>query len=127
MSVNSKGRSAMVVGITDAKSILVRSKLPGTEYVINPYTGCAFGCLYCYASFTGRFVGQPKRAWGDYVFAKQNAVALFETELRKLRGAGRAPSLLLSSVTDPYQGVERRYRLTRGILEALAREPYPGP
>ena len=117
----------MVLGITDAKSVLVRSKLPDAEYVINPYTGCAFGCQYCYASFMGRFVGQPRSAWGDYVYAKRNGVAVFEAELGKLRGAGRAPSLLLSSVTDPYQGAERRCRLTRGILEALVREPYPGP
>jgi DNA repair photolyase len=114
-----------VAGI-EAKSILVRSKLPDTEYVVNPYTGCAFGCHYCYASFAGRFVGEPIGNWGNYVYAKTNAVALFEAELAKLRRHGTAPTLLLSSVTDPYQGAEKTYRLTRGILEILAREPYPG-
>ena len=110
----------------EAKSILVRSKLPDAEYVVNPYTGCVFGCHYCYASFAGRFVGEPIGNWGNYVYAKINAVPLFEVELAKLRRAGRAPSILLSSVTDAYQGAEKKYRLTRGILEALAREPYPG-
>jgi DNA repair photolyase len=110
----------------EAKSVLVRSKLPDTEYVVNPYTGCAFGCHYCYASFAGRFVGEPIGAWGNYVYAKVNAVPLFQAELAKLRRAGRAPTLLLSSVTDPYQGAEKKYRLTRGILEILTREPYPG-
>jgi DNA repair photolyase len=109
-----------------AKSILVRSTLPDTEYVVNPFTGCVFGCHYCYASFAGRFVGEPIGNWGNYVYAKINAVPLFEIELAKLRRAGRAPSILLSSVTDAYQGAEKKYRLTRGILEALAREPYPG-
>jgi DNA repair photolyase len=71
-------------------------------------------------------VRQPVNAWGSYVYAKVNAVALFTAELDKLRGSGRSPSLLLSSVTDPYQSVEKQYRLTRGILETLAREPYPG-
>src|SRR5438093_11831028 len=110
----------------EAKSILVRSKLPDAEYVVNPYIGCVFGCHYCYASFAGRFVGEPIGNWGSYVYAKINAVPLFEVELAKLRRAGRAPSILLSSVTDAYQGAEKKYRLTRGILEALAREPYPG-
>jgi DNA repair photolyase len=71
-------------------------------------------------------VGEPVKEWGSYVYAKVNAVALFIAELARVRKAGRAPSILLSSVTDPYQGAERRYRLTRGILEALAQEPYPG-
>jgi len=110
----------------EAKTVLVRSKLPDADYVVNPYTGCEFGCQYCYASFTGRFVNEPVASWGNYVYAKVNAVSLFEVELRRMRRAGRAPSLLLSSVTDPYQGAEKKYQLTRGILEALAREPYPG-
>jgi len=110
----------------EAKSVLVRSKLPGAEFVVNPYTGCAFGCQYCYASFTGRFVKQSIESWGDYLYVKANAVSLFEAELDRLRRRGQAPTLLLSSVTDAYQGAEKRYRLTRGILEALAREPYPG-
>jgi DNA repair photolyase len=117
----------MQIKEVEAKSILVRSKLPDAEYVVNPYTGCEFGCQYCYASFAGRFVGQPRDAWGDYVYAKVNAVSVFTIELEKLRNSGRAPSILLSSVTDPYQGAETRYRLTRGVLDALAREPYPGP
>jgi len=110
----------------EAKSILVRSKLPDAEYVVNPYTGCVFGCHHSYARFAGRFVREPIGNWGNYVYAKINAAPLFEVELAKLRRAGRAPSILLSSVTDAYQGAEKKYRLTRGILEALAREPYPG-
>ena len=116
----------MKINEIEAKSILVRSKLPDAEYVVNPYIGCVFGCHYCYASFAGRFVGEPIGNWGNYVYAKINAVPLFEVELARLRRAGRAPSILLSSVTDAYQGAEKKYRLTRGILGVLAREPYPG-
>src|SRR5438093_11006430 len=92
----------------EAKSILVRSKLPDVEYVVNPYTGCVFGCHYCYASFAGRFVGQPIGNWGSYVDAKINAVPLFEVELARVRRAGRAPSIRISSATGAYQGAENR-------------------
>jgi DNA repair photolyase len=119
-----KSEGPMRIKEIEAKSVLVRSKLPGAEFVVNPYTGCAFGCQYCYASFTGRFVNQSIESWGDYLYVKANAVSLFEAELDRLRRRGQAPTLLLSSVTDAYQGAEKR--LTRGILEALAREPYPG-
>ena len=110
----------------EAKSVLVQSKLPDADYVVNPYTGCEFGCLYCYASFMGRFVNEPIDNWGDYVYIKTNAVSVFENELRRWSPERRMASILLSSVTDPYHGVESKYRLTRGILEVLAREAYPG-
>ena len=124
--VRSMGKGDVKIREIEAKTILVRSKLPDADYVVNPYTGCEFGCLYCYASFMGRFVGEPVRAWGDYVYVKTNAVSLVEDELRRWSPRRRRASLLLSSVTDPYHGVETRYRLTRGILTVLAREEYPG-
>jgi len=116
----------MKAGEIEAETVLIRSKLPDADYVVNPYTGCELGCQYCYASFTGRFVGEPVNNWGRYVYAKVNAVSLFRAELERIRRAGRAPSILLSSVTDAYQGVEKKYRLTRGILGVVAEEPYPG-
>jgi len=116
----------MLINEVEAKSVLTKSKLPGVEYVVNPYIGCQFGCLYCYASFMGRFVNEPIERWGHYLYARTNAPQVFEREYRKLRSRGSAPSMLLSSVTDPYQGAEKKYKLTRGILEILAEEPYPG-
>src|SRR5439155_21598472 len=102
----------------EAKSILVRSKLPDAEYAVNPYTGCVFGCHYCYASFAGRFVGEPIGNWGNYVYAKINAIPLFEVELARLRRAGRVPSIPLRLVMDAYQGAEKEYRVTSGLAEA---------
>jgi len=112
--------------ILDAKGLLVKSKLPDADYVVNPYVGCEFACQYCYASFMGRFVNEEFQNWGNYLYIKGNAVAVFEKDLTRLRASGRMPSILLSSVTDPYQGAEKKHRITRGILEVLVREPYPG-
>lgn len=111
---------------TEAKSIITESKLPDADYVINPFTGCIFGCHYCYASFMGRNVGETREAWGDYVYVKTNAVDLCRAEVRKMKPEARQGTILLSSVTDPYQGAEAKYRLTRGILEVLCEEQYPG-
>lgn len=109
-----------------AKTIIVKSGLPDADYVVNPYTGCSFACSYCYASFMGRFVGEPREAWGDYVYVKTNAVDLFRKEIGSKRFELGLPSLFLSSVTDAWQGPERKYRLARGILEALVERRYAG-
>lgn len=110
----------------DAKSVLVRSKLPDVDYVVNPYTGCQFGCAYCYASFMGRFVNENIDAWGNYLCVKTNAIPVFTREIRRLSASRRNVAILLSSVTDPYQGIENKFRLTRGILEILADEEFKG-
>ncbi len=102
-----------------ARSVVHRSRIPGIDFVINPYSGCAFGCLYCYADFTRRFHKGPE-AWGQYVDVRINAPDRVYRELRRVPAGSR---ILLSSVTDPYQPAERRYRLTRRILEILLQRP----
>lgn len=109
-----------------AKSMLVESNLPDTDCVVNAYTGCEFACAYCYASFMGRFVGEPVGAWGEYVYVKTNAVEVLCAELAKLPAHKQNRTVFLSSVTDPYQGLEAKYKLTRGILEAFADANYAG-
>jgi DNA repair photolyase len=110
----------------NAKRILSKSGLPDADYAVNPYIGCEFGCVYCYASFAGRSVDEPVENWGNYLYVKRNAVELFRKELAAIPASRRNASIFISSVTDPYQGAESRYRLTRGILQALADEEYPG-
>jgi DNA repair photolyase len=111
----------------EAKSILTASKIPGVDYVVNPYTGCRFGCIYCYASFMGRFAGgKTIDEWGSYVYAKTNAPQLLTKEITKIPNQGKGKELLLSSVTDPYQGVEAKYQLTRKCLQVLANYKFEG-
>jgi DNA repair photolyase len=113
----------MVVREIRAKGILQRSRLPGTDYAINPYTGCVHGCVYCYARFMKRFTGHPE-PWGGFLDAKINAPELLERELSRRR-TPLAGGVFLSSVTDPYQPPERKFALTRGILETLLRHGVP--
>ena len=109
-----------------AKSIIGNTKVPSADFVINPYTGCQFGCMYCFASFMGRFVGESNNNWGNYVFVKTNAIELMQKDIKRLMKKNPHPKVVLSTVTDPYQGVEKKYRLTRGILEVFAENDYQG-
>ena len=107
----------MEVEEISSKSALVTSKIPGVDYVINPFLGCAHGCRYCYAVFMRKYSRRHQTSpWGSFVEVKTNIADLLHSELRRKRRRGRA---LLSSVCDPYQPLERRYRLTRRCLEAL--------
>jgi len=97
-----------------AKSIISKSNLPESDYVINPYVGCFHSCVYCYARFMKRFTGHNE-AWGTFVDVKINAPDLIPTKTNKYQGK----SIFLSSVTDPYLPLEKKYQLTRKILEKL--------
>ena len=110
----------------EARSLINRSKIPSVDYVVNPYVGCVFGCAYCYASASGRRVGESVSAWGDYLYVKTNAVEVVRKQLQRMGEDKRRGTLVLSSQTDPYQGHEKHYRLTRGILAELVEVRYPG-
>ncbi|MBS3117273.1 radical SAM protein [Candidatus Woesearchaeota archaeon] len=116
----------MEIQEVEAKSILVKSKLPESDYVINCYTGCGFGCSYCYASFMGRFVEKKITDWGEYVYAKVNAAELLKKELPKLKDKGKGVTILLSSVTDPFQATEAKYKLSEKCLTVLADYGFEG-
>lgn len=100
------------------KTALVNSRIPGVDYVINPFLGCAHGCRYCYAIFMRKYSHHhPKAPWGSFVEVKVNIIEVLRSELRRKRQRGR---VLLSSVCDPYQPLEQKYQLTRGCLEVLS-------
>ena len=103
-----------------AKSILSKSGIPGADYCINPYTGCSHACRYCYASFMKKFTGHTE-PWGDFVDIKINAPQILQ---RQLKRAAKG-SVMISSVTDAYQPIEGKYKLTRQCLEILL--PYRFP
>ena len=104
---------------TVCKTALSKSSLPGLDYSLNPYTGCGHGCIYCYAPATLRYSGAEP--WGTFVTAKTNIPALLEKELRRsTKGV-----VGISTVTDPYQPVEGKLRLTRSCLEVLLAKQFP--
>ena len=104
----------MLVKEIFAKTILTKTGISSFDYCVNPYVGCAHGCRYCYASFMKRFTGHQE-PWGDFVDVKVNAPHLLERQLKRARRG----SVILGSVTDPYQPLEKTYKLTRSCLEAL--------
>ena len=89
------------------------------EWTINPYRGCEFACKYCYARYTHEFM--EMRDGVDFeqkIYVKQHAAGLLRNELHRVKPD---ESIALSSATDPYQPAERRYEVTRGILEEFTR------
>jgi len=107
----------MIVKETKSKTCMTKSKL--TDYVINPYTGCMHGCKYCYADFIKRFQN-IKEDWGSFVYPKINMPELLEKELEK----NKPGNIWLSSVTDCYQPIEAKYKLTRKILETISNSKF---
>jgi DNA repair photolyase len=95
-----------------AKNILSKSQV--YDYALNPYVGCQHACVYCYAKFMKRFTGH-KEPWGEFVDVKINAPELLAKEIHKKK-AGR---VWVSGVCDPYQPLEKKYKLTRKCLEVL--------
>jgi DNA repair photolyase len=107
----------MRINKIQAKSVLNKTGIPGAGYVINPYTGCIHGCVYCYARFMKRFTNHTER-WGQFLDVKVNAREVLKRQLESRRKPLKK-MVLLSSVTDPYLPEESRLQLTRGILEVL--------
>jgi DNA repair photolyase len=105
-----------------AKSLLNRCNsnrgLPFT-WTINPYRGCEFACKYCYARYTHEFMEMRDGAeFEQKIYVKQHAADLLRRDLRRVK---TGESIALGTATDPYQPAERRYEVTRGILEEFAR------
>ncbi len=104
------------------RSLLTRvvsaRRLPFT-WAINPYRGCEFACKYCYARYTHEFMElRDSLEFERKIFIKQHAAAVLRSELKKVK---RGEEIAIGTATDPYQPAERRFEVTRAILEELAR------
>jgi DNA repair photolyase len=88
------------------------------QWTVNPYRGCEFGCKYCYARYAHEFMElRDPLQFERKIFAKRFDAARFRAELQKIP---RGESIAIGTATDPYQPAERRYRITRAMLEVFA-------
>jgi len=115
-----------IVAIQPARTIIARNDSPDIPFTqsINPYQGCEHGCVYCYARPTHAYLDlSPGLDFETKLFAKPNATALLAAELAK-PGYVCDP-IALGTNTDPYQPIEREWKITRQILELLAACEHP--
>jgi DNA repair photolyase len=97
--------------------VVSNRNLPFT-WAINPYRGCEFACKYCYARYTHEFMEMTDEDFEHKIFVKQHAADLLRQELKKVK---RGEPIAIGTATDPYQPAERRYEVTRAILEEFVR------
>ncbi len=121
-------RSALKTEVTmeRPRAIITRNDSPDISFdrSINPYRGCEHGCVYCFARPTHAYLGLSAGLdFESKLFAKEGAAALLEKELAAPKYLPRV--IALGANTDAYQPVERQYRITRGVLEVLARARHP--
>ncbi len=119
-------RLRTTVTVEHARSIISRNQSPDIPFdrSVNPYRGCEHGCVYCYARPTHAYLGlSPGIDFETRLYAKANAPRQLDAELR--RPGYRAAVLALGANTDPYQPIEERQRITRGVLETLAAFRHP--
>lgn len=101
------------------KSLLNKSWL--ADYCINPYIGCQHNCAYCYADYYTKKYTSHKEEWGTFIDVKINAIEILRKEIKKKRKG----TVFISSLTDAYQPIERKYEITRKILEELLKYQFP--
>jgi DNA repair photolyase len=117
---------ATTVSVDSTRKIITRNQSPDIPFdrSINPYRGCEHGCVYCYARPTHAYLGlSPGLDFESKLFVKPDAPALLE---RELSAPGYSPrTIAIGTNTDPYQPIERKYQVMRGILEVLERAGHP--
>jgi DNA repair photolyase len=114
------------VTVDATRKIITRNESPDISFdrSINPYRGCEHGCVYCFARPTHAYLGlSPGLDFESKLFMKPDAPELLE---RELAAPGYVPKVIaIGTNTDPYQPIERQYKIMRGILEVLERAGHP--
>jgi DNA repair photolyase len=114
------------VAVDATRTIIARNESPDISFdrSINPYRGCEHGCVYCFARPTHAYLGlSPGLDFESHLFVKPDAPKLLE---RELSAKGYEPrTIAIGTNTDPYQPIERKYGVMRGILEVLERAGHP--
>jgi DNA repair photolyase len=114
------------VTVDATRRIITRNDSPDISFdrSINPYRGCEHGCVYCFARPTHAYLGlSPGLDFESKLFMKPNAPELLE---RELAAPGYVPKIIaIGTNTDPYQPIERRYKIMRGILQVLEQTGHP--
>jgi DNA repair photolyase len=114
------------VTVDSTRKIITHNESPDISFdrSINPYRGCEHGCVYCFARPTHAYLGlSPGLDFESKLFMKPNAPELLE---RELSAPGYEPKVIaIGTNTDPYQPIERQYKIMRGILEVLDRAGHP--
>src|SRR5882672_3906053 len=114
------------VAIDTARRIITRNDSPDISFdrSINPYRGCEHGCIYCFARPTHAYLGlSPGLDFESKLLVKPDAAKLLETELRK--PSYKPQVIAMGTNTDPYQPIERDWRITRSILQVLSDFKHP--
>lgn len=100
------------------KTGLSNSKLPGLKYSLNPYVGCQHNCAYCYVPNILRI---NREEWNKIIGVKLNIPNILSKELKKKENG----KIGISTITDPYQPIEKKFKLTRYCLEQLIKYDFP--
>ena len=108
----------MKINEIKCKTALSTSTLPGLDYSLNPYRGCQHNCTYCYVPNVLKI---NRKEWGTFVDIKTNIPVILSKELHKKKPG----TIGISTITDPYQPVEKKYQLTRYCLEQILTHDYP--
>ncbi len=114
------------VSVDATRKIITRNESPDISFdrSINPYRGCEHGCVYCFARPTHAYLGlSPGLDFESRLFVKPDAPQLLERELSAANYQPR--TIAIGTNTDPYQPIERKYQVMRGLLEVLERAGHP--